>query len=129
MSSSGAPAAATYGAVENRGGQQNGGDTRGVKKNYTDGDGIYDTAATSVPKHQPQPVSLFAQHKGGMQAFTYRPGFEPTSLDQRESSDVVFLGIIDTLVPFKLRKKVCLLNLYSCCHHMFEEIMFVGTTG
>ena len=44
-------------------------------------------------------------------------------------SFVVFLGIIDTLVPFKLRKKVCLLNLYSCCHHMFEEIMFVGTTG
>ena len=48
---------------------------------------------------------MFAQHKGGMQARTYQPGFEPINRNH-EGSDIVFLGIIDTLVPFKLRKKV-----------------------
>lgn len=52
------------------------------------------------------PASIFAQHQGGMQALTYRPGCRATPLENEHESDVVFLGIIDTLVPFKLRKKV-----------------------
>ena len=62
------------------------------------------TAATSG--ETTTPASIFAQHKGGMRAVTYRPEIEPTSFGRRVGSDVVFVGIIDTLVPFKLRKKV-----------------------
>lgn len=118
-SSSGALTAVTSGVAENRGGQQNDGDTSGVENGYPDGGSSCGVGATFSPRESSPPVSLFAQHKGGMQAMTYRPGLEPMSLTvQRQSSDVVFLGIIDTLVPFKLRKKVRSLQHLLLCRTM-----------
>ena len=106
-SSSGAAAAATTGATDDSLGIEQVSGTRyyevGAAHDCAEGGGVA-TAAKSGEALAP--VSIFAQHKGGMRAVTYRPGFEPTSLTHSEGSDVVFVGIIDTLVPFKLRKKV-----------------------
>lgn len=128
-SSSGAAAAVTSGLVEGRSEQQKVSESARGDSGYAGSGSDCSTGATSSPRETSPPVSLFAQHKGGMQALTYRPGFEPTSLGRRQGSDVVFLGIIDTLVPFKLRKKVRSLQFFLYRHDTFEETVLVGVAG
>ncbi len=71
---------------------QHGDEERAAKGLLAAEDGTNDSECSSVP----EPASLFTRHQGGMLGSSHQGA---------QTDEVLFVGVIDTLVPFKLKKK------------------------